>query len=67
MPTVDELQGHFRRQASLPWSREIARDYRVWIMCYDKSLERRVQGHLHDFENIVLLRDNLDEKERQSG
>lgn len=53
MATVDDLLGHFKRQASLPWSREIARDYRVWIMCYDKNLERRVQGRLHEFESIA--------------
>lgn len=53
MPTVEDLFGHFRRQASLPWSKDVARDYRVWIMCYDKALERRVQGRLHEFEAIA--------------
>jgi hypothetical protein len=55
LPTVDDLLGHFRRQASLPWSRHVAPDYRVWIMCYDKSLERRVQGRLPEFEAIARL------------
>lgn len=32
----------------------MARDYRVWIMCYEKNLERRVQGHLHDFEAAAV-------------
>jgi len=53
LPTVDDLLGHFKRQASLPWSQDMARDYRVWIMCYDKTLERRVQGRLHDFEAVA--------------
>ncbi len=53
MPTVDDLLGHFRRQVALPWSKDIARDYRVWIMCYDKSLERRVQGRLPEFEALA--------------
>lgn len=53
MPSVDELLTHFRRQSSLPWSPDLARDYRVWIMCYEKSLERRVQGRLHDFEEVA--------------
>jgi hypothetical protein len=53
LPTVDELLGHFRRQVSLPWSPDVARDYRVWIVCYDKSLERRVQGRLPEFEAIA--------------
>jgi len=50
LPTVDDLLGHFQRQASLPWGQDTARDYRVWILHYDKTLERRVQGRLHEFE-----------------
>ena len=53
MPTVDELLGQFQRQAALPWAKDTARDYRVWILHYEKSLERRVQGRLHDFEAIA--------------
>ena len=58
MATVDELLGHFRRQASLPWSKDVAPDYRVWIMCYEKNLERRVQGRLDDFGAIARLFDH---------
>ncbi|NJO55696.1 MAG: hypothetical protein HC834_04285 [Rhodospirillales bacterium] len=53
MPTVDELLNHFQRQASLPWAKETACDYRVWILHYEKSLERRVQGRIHEFEAIA--------------
>ncbi len=53
MPTIDDLLGQFKRQAALPWSPDTARDYRVWIMHYDKSLERRVQGRLHEFEALA--------------
>lgn len=53
MPTVDELLGHFQRQASLPWAADTARDYRVWILHYEKSLERRIQGRLPEFEAIA--------------
>jgi hypothetical protein len=53
LPTVDELLGQFQRQVSLPWAKDTARDYRVWILHYEKSLERRVQGRLHDFEAIA--------------
>jgi hypothetical protein len=53
LPTVDELLSHFQRQAALPWAKETARDYRVWILYYEKSLERRVQGRLHEFEAIA--------------
>ena len=50
MSTVDDLLGQFRRQVSLPWREETAPDYRVWIMHYDRALERRIQGRLHEFE-----------------
>ncbi len=53
MPTIDDLLGQFKRQVSLPWSADTARDYRVWILHYDKILERRVQGRLHEFEAMA--------------
>ena len=53
MPTVDELLGHFQRQAALPWAKDTARDYRVWILHYEKMLDRRIQGRLHEFEAIA--------------
>ncbi len=53
MATVDDLLGQFRRQVSLPWSHDVAPDYRVWIMHYDRTLERRIQGRLHEFEALA--------------
>jgi len=55
LPTVDEILGQFRRQVSLPWAKETLPDYRVWIMHYEKSLERRIHGRLHEFESAVTL------------
>ena len=52
MPTVDELLRHFERQAALPWAKDTAGDYRVWILHYEKGLERRVQGRIAEFEAI---------------
>jgi hypothetical protein len=51
LPTVDDLLGQFRRQVSLPWSQDTAPDYRVWIIHYDRALERRIQARLPEFEN----------------
>jgi hypothetical protein len=53
LPTVDDLLGQFRRQVSLPWSQDTPQDYRVWIMHYDRALERRIQGRLHEFEALA--------------
>ncbi len=50
---MDDLLGQFRRQVSLPWAQDTARDYRVWIMHYDRVLERRIQGRLHEFEALA--------------
>ena len=50
---MDDLLGQFRRQVSLPWSQDTAPDYRVWIMHYDRALERRIQGRLHEFEALA--------------
>jgi hypothetical protein len=53
LATVDDLLKHFGRHVALPWSLETARDYRVWIMHYDRALERRIQGRLHEFEALA--------------
>ena len=50
---MDDLLGHFRRQVSLPWPQDTPPDYRVWIMHYDRALERRVLGRLHEFESLA--------------
>ena len=50
---MDDLLGHFRRQVSLPWPEDTPPDYRVWIMHYDRVLERRVLGRLHEFESLA--------------
>jgi Domain of unknown function (DUF1788) len=53
LSTVDDLLFHFRRQVTLPWRPDTAAEYRVWIMHYDKALDRRVQARLPEFEEAV--------------
>jgi hypothetical protein len=53
LSTVDDLLFHFRRQVALPWRTDTAAEYRVWIMHYDKALDRRVQARLPEFEEAV--------------
>lgn len=50
MSTVDDLLTSFRKQVVLPWRTDTPAEYRVWIMHYDKALDRRVQARLPDFE-----------------
>lgn len=49
LATVDELLRNFERQVALPW-RDVAVEYRVWILHYEKAIERRVRGRLSEFE-----------------
>jgi hypothetical protein len=53
LSTVDDLLVHFRRQVALPWRADTPPEYRVWIMHYDKSLDRRVRARLPEFEDAA--------------
>ncbi len=53
LPTVDDLLVQFRRQVALPWRADTAPEYRVWIMHYDKVLDRRVRARLPEFEDAA--------------
>jgi hypothetical protein len=50
---LEEIFRHYERQVTLPWRDDLAADYRVWILLYDKSLERRVRGRLFELEDIT--------------
>jgi hypothetical protein len=53
LSTVDDLLFHFRRQVALPWRADTPQEYRVWIMHYDKVLDRRVRARLPEFEHAT--------------
>jgi Domain of unknown function (DUF1788) len=53
LSTVDDLLFHFRHQVALPWRPDTPPEYRVWIMHYDKALDRRVQARLPEFEDAT--------------
>lgn len=38
---------------ALPWRNDLAPEYRVWILWYDKVLERRIRGRLAEFEFVT--------------
>ena len=54
MNTFDNLLAAYRRQVPLPWAHDVSPAERVWIMWYDKSLQRRVTGRLGEFEHATL-------------
>ncbi len=47
--SVEDLLEAFRRRLAVPWRSEEAAAGRVWMLWYDKALERRVRGRLGEF------------------
>jgi hypothetical protein len=52
--TFDDLLGAYIRQVQLPWLSDTPPAGRVWIVWYDKSLQRRFTGRLAEFEHATL-------------
>lgn len=53
MPSFDDILSHYRRQIILPWQDDTPPASRVWIAWYDKALERRVRGQMHEFQEAT--------------
>ena len=47
--SVEDLLAAFRTRLSVPWRSDEATAGRVWMLWYDKALERRVRGRLAEF------------------
>lgn len=47
--SVEDLLAAFRTRLSVPWRADEAAAGRVWMLWYDKALERRVRGRLAEF------------------
>jgi hypothetical protein len=54
LPTFSDIIDHYRRHVRLPWRDDVPPAGRVWIAWYDKSLERRVRGQVHEFEHATI-------------
>ena len=50
MNTFDDLLTGYERQIQLPWSKDAPPAARVWLLWYDKSMQRRVTGRIGEFE-----------------
>lgn len=53
MAAFEDLLGHFEAQLRTPWRTDVPPAGRVWILWYDKALERRVRGRIHEFEEAT--------------
>jgi hypothetical protein len=58
LASFDDLLHHFARQVGLPWQPDVPPESRVWILWYDKALDRRVRGRLHELERATRAADH---------
>lgn len=53
MNTLDEILAAYAQQVRLPWVGDAPPAGRVWIVWYDKTLQRRFSGRLSEFEQAT--------------
>jgi hypothetical protein len=49
LSAFDDLLAHFRARLSIPWQEDVSAPGRIWLLHYDKNLDRRVRGRLDEF------------------
>ena len=54
MNTFDDILTAYTKQVQLPWAADTPPAGRVWIVWYEKSLQRRFTGRLGEFEHATL-------------
>ena len=54
MSTFEDILAAYSEQVQLPWARDAPPAGRVWIVWYDKLLQRRFTGRLAEFEHATL-------------
>lgn len=54
MNTFEDILIAYRKQVQLPWAADTPPAGRVWIVWYDKSLQRRFTGRFAEFEHATL-------------
>jgi hypothetical protein len=50
LSSIEDLLHEFRKRLTVPWRDDELPAGRIWILWYDKSNERRVRGHLREFQ-----------------
>ena len=50
MNSLDNILSAYQRQVALPWMSDTPPAGRIWIVWYDKTLQRRFTGRLNEFE-----------------
>ena len=54
MNTFDDILAAYQRHIQLPWANDVPPAGRVWIVWYEKTLQRRFTGRLSEFEHATL-------------
>lgn len=54
MYSFDENLRAYSKQVGLPWLEDVPPAGRVWIVWFDKSMQRRFTARLGEFENLTL-------------
>jgi hypothetical protein len=54
LANFDDVFRHFRQQIGLAWRTDMPPEGRVWILWYEKSLDRRVRGRLNELEQAAV-------------
>jgi hypothetical protein len=53
--SFDDILRAYQRQVQLPWQSDLPPAGRVWIIWYDKSMQRRFTARLGEFEHASIL------------
>jgi hypothetical protein len=53
--TFDDILRAYQRQVQLPWQSDLPPAGRVWIVWYNKSMQRRFKARLGEFEHATIL------------
>ncbi|MND90964.1 hypothetical protein D3C80_830680 [compost metagenome] len=54
MNTFDDILGAYDRQVQLPWLEDVPPAGRVWLLWYDKSMQRKISGRIGEFEYATM-------------
>lgn len=54
MNSFDDLLKAYARQVGLPWQEDVPPAGRVWLLWFDKSMQRRIAGRLEEFEHATI-------------
>src|SRR5262245_15060871 len=52
--TFDDLLKAYERQVQLPWQSDVSPDGRVWMLWFDKSMQRKFTGRVGEFEHATV-------------